>query len=133
MIGYHGTDAEFDRFDERMFGSKENFSPNGALGVWVYLFEDLARNHGRRTLRVDADISHAIRIGVGQMQRDHHEAGGDRHEALAYFAAKRAALLAEGYQAIEVEEANGSVMIAVILDPDRILSVSELPAAPSLP
>lgn len=130
MIGYHGTDAQFDSFSEDHFGTKADFSPNGALGVWVYLAEDLARLHGRRTLRVEADIARAVRIDVSEMMRDHRKAGDDRGEALAFFAAKRAALLAGGYQAIEVAEADGSVMIVVILDPKRIVSVEEL-AAPA--
>lgn len=133
MIGYHGTDAQFDSFSEEAFGSKENFSANGALGVWLYLDESLARRHGTRTLKVEADVRSAKRIGISEMHRDHTEAGGDREEALAYFERRRAALLAEGYQAIEVEERDGSVAIAVILDLSAIVSVEEMPKTPGTP
>jgi hypothetical protein len=131
LTGYHGTDARFESFSEAMLGSKEDFSANGALGVWLYLSEDLARAHGARTLRIEADAPRRLRIGISEMHRDHMRAGGDRTEAVAFFAARRAALLAEGYQAIEVEERDGTVAIAVVLDLGAIVSVEEMPRAPS--
>lgn len=57
--------------------------------------------------------------------------GGRDNTALAWFRERRARLLAQGYQSIDVVEMDGSTAMGVILDPSCITSVTEIshPAA----
>jgi len=131
MIGWHGTQGDFDSFDETYFGSDENRSPNGRLGVWIFLREGLATGIGARVLEVEVDVTEEriLRVPNARMLRDHHEANrsDDPH---AWFDALRAQMRADGYQAIVVRERDGNDMMAVVLDLDCITRVTDLSAVP---
>jgi hypothetical protein len=62
MIGFHGTDESFETFSPERFGRSDSNSPNGALGVWVYFSESLTQAHGRRVLRIVADVDKVLRF-----------------------------------------------------------------------
>lgn len=129
MIVFHGTHAEFDHFSEEYFGSRENMSANGALGVWFAREETHASVFGGRLLSIEATPERSIALSVTDM-RLNHETAERSDDPLAWFRVRRAALLARGYQAIDVIERDGSSAMGVILDPACIRSVTELSRVP---
>ncbi len=133
MIGWHGTHGDFEAFDESMFGSDGGRSPNGRLGVWVYLEEGLAESAGPRVLRVEAEIpEHRVaRFPVSRMFADHKAAtrSDDPH---GYFDRLRAKLLADGFQAVEVVEHTGEAKMGIVLDLSSITSVQDMAPAPGM-
>lgn len=136
LIGWHGTNADVVRFEERFFGNQEDWSANGALGVWVYTVEGLAGMHGRRVLRVEATPATVLDVRVPELMAWDREAttavigddgGGDDHAAtVAWYAAKRRALLDAGVSALRVVEGDGRSMIAIILDVTTIEGVTQV-------
>jgi len=131
MIGWHGTHGDFDAFDESWFGSCPERSPNGRLGVWMFLDRENAVNIGPRVLEIELDVpqERILRLTNQRMYQDHARATRteDPH---GYFDALRAAMRADGYQVIVVSEKNGAEGMAVVLDLDCIARVTDLSAAP---
>ena len=105
-------------------------SANGALGVWFAHDEAHASVFGGRLLSIEAAPSRSIILSVTDMRTD-HEMAECSEDPLAWFRNRRAALLAGGYQAIDVIERDGSGAMGVILDPACIRSVTELSRAPA--
>lgn len=132
LTGYHGTQEDFETFLEERFGSEPTRSPNGALGVWVFLDERNAQHIGDRVLRVEADVRNPIRYASQDMLRDHLAANATE-DPVGFFRELRTCLLARGHDAIEVAELDGRVGMAVILDLDRIVSVTDLTPLPAGP
>lgn len=130
MLVFHGTHAEFDHFSEEFFGSREDMSANGALGVWFADEEAHARAFGGRILAIEAEPGRTIRLSVREMRQD-HEVAEHSDDPLGWFRRRRAALLADGYQAIEVVEQDGSSAMGILLDLSCIRSVSEIELTPA--
>lgn len=124
MILYHGTNGDFDSFDEAVFGTNPDASPNGALGVWAASERDLASKFGARVLALSVSDGKVARIDVGQMARDHGSAR-QTEDPVGFFKTMRAQMLVSGYSRIDVVEKDGSVEMSVILDLRSIQSVKE--------
>lgn len=125
MIGWHGTKHEFTEFSEEHFGSDPDRSPNGCLGVWVFLMEGCADRFGGRVLRVEAEPRKILRKTVTEMRRDHDAATKCDDGGLSFFTEMRRRLLSEGWQALEIVERGGQADMAIILDLSCIRSVEE--------
>lgn len=128
-VGYHGTTAAFSHFSEEMFGSANDRSPNGALGVWVFTdrsyADHYAKGAGGRTLRVASTAAKAIKIDASQMRRD-HSAAGETDDPIGWFRRMRAELLLNGFGRIDVAERDGSIGMSVLIDPASITSVDDV-------
>lgn len=126
MTGWHGTTKDFDGFSEEAFGSAADRSPNGALGVWAFTGPDHASSFGGRVLELDIAAEKVVRRTVTQMMKDHHAAGSDREEAVAFFRGQRQEWLRQGFQLLEVVEYDGRVDMIVVLDLACIENVREM-------
>lgn len=130
LVGFHGTDHEFEAFSEERFGSERTRSPNGALGVWLFTSEEHAHNLGLRILRVEVDVRNPVRYPIRRMSDDHH-AAGRTDDPVGFFRDARKGLLAAGHDMIEVVEKDGDVAMVVVLDLARISSVEEIHRPPA--
>lgn len=129
MIGFHGTDNEFEAFSEAFLGSNDRNSPNGRLGVWFYTDPELAALHGKRVLAVEADIRKPYCMTVRELMHvSAPKTTGDIRETLGQ---ARTNLIEQGYDAVRVVEMDGESLIGIILDLNRILAVTEYSPAPT--
>jgi hypothetical protein len=74
MIGYHGTDAEFGKFDDKFMGSAERGEVLGS-GFYFGVDEDIARHYGNRVLKCE------IRV-LGEANR--YDGDGVSEEVIRY-------------------------------------------------
>jgi len=128
VVGWHGTDREFDAFSEEHLGSNPENSANGMLGVWVGMEPEVAGRFGHRLLQVEAAPTKVVRFAVRDLSRFNREAFRFEAGAEEYWRRLRADLVARGFQMLELVEASGRVDMGVVLDLGCIRSVEEVPS-----
>ena len=67
MTLFHGTNNEFDEFDEKYINSRNDTASNSALGFWFFTQEKYAKNAGKIVLTVEANIRNPFKMDIDKL------------------------------------------------------------------
>lgn len=119
IVLFHGTNNEFDRFDEKHINSRNDTHSNSALGFWFFKNKNFASYAGKFILKVEVDIKNPYQISIFDLAKI-----SQINLNSEYYTYMREKLINEGYDSIEIIEKDGDCSIVVVLKSD-IIHISE--------
>jgi hypothetical protein len=126
---YHGTDRDFDAFDDSFIGSG-NGHVNSNLGLWFAVVPDWVGGFGGRVIEAEVELGRSFPLTVKELYRlSHPSTGGDG--GVEFFREMRRRLMEEGYDSIAIVEAGGSVDMHVVLTAASVAAIRDMAAAPA--
>lgn len=129
LTGYHGTNSEFDSFDEAFFGSNSDRASNGFLGIWIAHHADLANRFGERIIRIDTNINEdsdaCVNLAIEKLYNMHKES--NRVECSRdFYIGIRNKFLSSGVKVLRIVEMSGESDMSIILDTDSIKNTYDI-------
>lgn len=133
ITAFHGTNAVFSEFSLAA-AARPGMSGNGHLGIWLAAAQELASRFGEHVLTVELAAKQIYRMPLSELSRFNQdcrrgselldtEADQRGHEQ-AFYEGHRQRLLAQGYGAIALVEADGRVEMFIGLDCTKLRIVA---------
>jgi len=121
MTLFHGTNNEFDEFDEKYINSRNDTASNSALGFWFFTQEKYAKNAGKIVLTVEANIRNPFKMDIDKLVKLNRVYNSCPDEWIKI----RKDLVGNGFDAIELVEIDGRSFIYVVLKPELLKILSK--------
>lgn len=135
FTGYHGTNRDFDAFDESFLGSRADGHSNGLLGIWVAVDRELAERFGERVLAVEVDDRNSKDMSISDLHgidNTYWRSTCDLLTCDEFYRKERQKLLDRGVEMLRIIEKDGSCHMAIIVDLEAIRNVYDVNPSPRL-
>lgn len=129
MFLYHGTNNQFDCFDEAFFGSAGHHE-NSVLGVWTSLTPALPMQFGTDVLALNihsasmGEVSNESLLAFCDALEDYTD-----EQAREAYIGQRNRWRRMGYDVIAIMEVDGTIGNLIVLDTDNIEIVHRVPVS----
>lgn len=123
MILFHGTNAEFETFQDDFLNSREDGHVNGAMGVWLSPDPRLASSFGRWLLAVEVPDSRIYDMPLQELIQLARLNYRDETDSLVRHQEFANGLRSEGFDLVTIREENGSADTLIALHPERCVIV----------